>query len=56
MGARRSGAGAPHAARSRMGAIMIRYEDGHPLYADNPRGGNRSSRRHAAGISREVPQ
>jgi hypothetical protein len=39
-----------------MGTVILVWEDGHPLYADNPRGGNRSSRRHAAGISREVPQ
>lgn len=45
MGARRSGAGAPHAAASRMGAIFVRYEDGQPLYGDNPRLGNRACRR-----------
>jgi hypothetical protein len=56
MTARRHGHGAPRAATSRMGAIVVAWTDGHPRYADDPRTGNRACRRSAAGITRDVPQ
>ena len=54
MGSRRSGPAGPHAATSRMGTIVLGWEDGRPVYADNPRTGNRAHRRDAAGISRRA--
>lgn len=54
MGSRRSGPAGPHAATSRMGTIVVRYEDGRPRYADDAHLGNRACRRSAAGISRAV--
>jgi hypothetical protein len=53
MGSRRSGPAGPRAATSRMGTIILGWEGGRPMWADNPRGGNRAHRRGAAGISRE---
>jgi len=35
-----------------MGTIVVRYQDGEPRYADDPRLGNRACRRNAAGIVR----
>jgi hypothetical protein len=54
MGSRRSGPAGPHAATSRMGTIVVRWDGGRPLYGDDTRLGNRACRRGAAGISRAV--
>lgn len=54
MGSRRSGPAGPHAATSRMGTIIAGWEDGRPLYADNPRLGNRTHRRNMTREQRAV--
>ena len=54
MTARRHGHGAARAAAGRMGTVIIGYGDGHPVFADNPKCGNRRDRRSAAGITRGV--
>ena len=54
MGSRRSGPAGPHAATSRMGTILVGWEDGQPLYGDNHRLGNRAHRRNMTREQRDT--